>query len=73
MTVNELKKNQIATILEVNAKGMLLQKLFDMGFIEGQAIKLIRFSPLKDPIEVQILSYNITLRIEEAKAIKVKI
>lgn len=73
MTINELKKNQIATIFEVNAKGMLLQKLFDMGFIEGQEIKLIRFSPLNDPIEVQILSYKITIRREEAKAIRVRI
>ncbi len=73
MTLNELQKNQSAIISKINASGVLLQKLYDMGFIEGQEIKLVRSSPLNDPIEVQILSYNITLRREEAKEIKVKL
>lgn len=72
MTLNQIQKNKTAIIQQINAKGMLLQKLYDMGFIEGEKIKLIRSSPLYDPIEVQILSYNITLRKEEAKSIQVK-
>lgn len=72
MTLNELKKSDIAVISEITAQGVLLQKLYDMGFIEGEEIQLIRSSPLNDPIEVQILSYKITLRREEAKSIKVR-
>jgi len=72
MTLDELEKNKIATILDITASGLLLQKLYDMGFIHGTKVELIRASPLNDPIEIQILSYKITLRREEAKAIKVK-
>lgn len=71
MTLDEIQTNKNAVIQEVNATGMLLQKLYDMGFIEGSKIKLIRKSPLNDPIEVEILSYHISLRIQEAKSIKV--
>ncbi len=72
MTVDELKINLSAEIIEINASGMLLQKFYDMGFIKGSKIKLIRKSPLNDPIEVEILSYNISLRVKEAQSIRVK-
>lgn len=72
MTLDEIQPHKTVIIEEVNATGILLQKLYDMGFIEGNKIKLIRYSPLKDPIEVQLLSYHITLRKNEANAIKVR-
>ncbi|ADG92226.1 FeoA family protein [Arcobacter nitrofigilis DSM 7299] len=71
MTLDEIIPYKPAIIKEITASGILLQKLFDMGFIEGTSIKLIRHSPLKDPIEVELLSYHITLRVNEAKAVKV--
>lgn len=71
MTLDEIQINKTAVIKRVTAQGKLLQKLYDMGFIEGNRLKLIRKSPLQDPIEVEILSYNITLRIQESKSIEV--
>lgn len=71
MTLDEIQKNKTAIITQVNATGVLLQKLYDMGFIEGSKIKLIRKSPLNDPIEVRIFSYNISLRVQEAKSVRV--
>jgi len=71
MTLDQIQINKTAIIKEINAQGMLLQKLYDMGFIEGNKIKMIRKSPLQDPIEVEILSYHISLRIQEAQSIKV--
>ncbi|NQY53267.1 MAG: ferrous iron transport protein A [Campylobacteraceae bacterium] len=71
MTLNEIETNKTALIKKITASGKLLQKLYDMGFIEGNSLKLIRKSPLGDPIEVEILSYNITLRIQESKCIEV--
>ena len=71
MTLDEIQTNKVAIIKEINAQGMLLQKLYDMGFIEGNKIKMIRKSPLSDPIEIEVLAYHISLRIQEAKSIKV--
>lgn len=71
LMLHELKPDLEAKIKTIHASGMLLQKLYDMGFIEGVPIKLVRHSPLKDPIQVQLLNYNITLRIEEAQQIEV--
>ena len=71
MTLDEIQINKPAIIIEVNAQGMLLQKLYDMGFIEGTKIQIIRRSPLNDPIEIEIFSYHISIREKEAKSIKV--
>lgn len=71
MTLDEALKNKPLIIQKIEASGMLLQKLYDMGFIEGAKIKMLRKSPLNDPIEIEVLSYNITLRVQEAKTIKV--
>lgn len=71
MTLDEVLKNKTLIIENIDASGMLLRKLYDMGFIEGAKIKLLRKSPLNDPLEIEVLSYNITLRVQEAKAIRV--
>lgn len=72
MTLDEIEKNKPAFITKIEATGVLLQKLYDMGFIEGSKIQLIRKSPLNDPIQVRILSYNISLRVQEAKSVSVR-
>ncbi len=71
MTLNQIELNKTAVISKITASSKLLQKLYDMGFIEGNKLKLIRRSPLQDPIEVEILSYNITLRVQESRYIEV--
>lgn len=72
MTLDKIEKNKVAIITKIEASGVLLQKLYDMGFIEGSEIKLIRKSPLNDPLEVEISSYNISLRVQEAKSVNIK-
>jgi len=43
-----------------------------MGFIPGAEIQMIRNAPLRDPIEVGVQNYLITLRHSEAELIEVK-
>ena len=71
LKLHELKPHLEAKIKAIHASGRVLQKLYDMGFIEGMPVRLVRFSPLKDPIQVQLLNYHITLRVEEARCIEV--
>ncbi|WP_249717180.1 FeoA family protein, partial [Proteus faecis] len=52
---------------------LLKQKLFNMGFIPGVSIEMIRSAPLLDPIEIKVLDYLVVLRREEASMIEVEI
>ncbi|MCR5814436.1 MAG: ferrous iron transport protein A [Desulfovibrio sp.] len=71
MTLNELKKKMPCRVTRVNAKGMLGQRLADMGFCPGEEILFVRKAPLGDPIHVQMGTYHVALRLAEAKEIEV--
>lgn len=43
----------------------------EMGFVRGSAVTVVLNAPLRDPIEYQILGYNISLRRSEARMIEV--
>ena len=60
-----------ATVTNIKTNGLLRQKLFNMGFIPGVEVTMIRSAPLFDPLEVKILDYLVTLRREEARVIEV--
>ena len=72
MGLDELKGGSIVRIIKLNAKGILLQKLLDMGFVNNALIEIVREAPLYDPMELKIQNYNITLRKSEAKLIEVE-
>ena len=72
MLLNQLKQNEIGKIISVGGSGSLRQHFLDMGLIPGCEVTLIKFAPLGDPIEFQIHSYELTLRVEEASQIEIE-
>ena len=69
----ELSSNQQGIIQSCTARGILKLKLLNMGFIPGTKVNMIRNAPLRDPIEIGIQDYLLTLRRSEASLIKVKL
>ena len=49
------------------------QKLLRMGLVKGETFSIIRKAPLGDPIEIKIKGYSLTLRKNEADALKVEV
>lgn len=72
MTLDELATSQDATILDVTLDGADLQRLLDMGFIEGTLVRVLRNAPLLDPIDISIRGQQIALRRSEAAGIEVE-
>jgi Fe2+ transport system protein FeoA len=50
----------------------LRKRLIDMGFRKGERITVIKYAPLRDPIELSIKDYRLSLRVEEARDIIVR-
>ncbi|MGQ9812791.1 MAG: FeoA family protein [Dissulfurimicrobium sp.] len=48
------------------------KRLLEMGFIATAEITVIKYAPLKDPVEYLIKDYHVSLRHEEAREIVVK-
>lgn len=71
MKLSDLKQGQSAYIESVGGKGALRQHLLDMGVIPGAHVKLIKFAPMGDPMEVRIHGYELTLRLSDADKIEI--
>jgi ferrous iron transport protein A len=71
ITLDKLLPGQEAEIVDVTLVGADLQRLLDMGFLEGTQIKMVRNAPLKDPLDVQIRGCLVALRRREASGVEV--
>lgn len=72
-TLNKIKIGDLVEVTKMGAKGDVRFRLLDMGLVKGVPLKVIRVAPLGDPIEVLINEFNLSLRLEEAKNIEVKV
>jgi ferrous iron transport protein A len=71
-TLNDLKPGEEGIIIKIFGRGPLKRRLMDMGVTCGAKIKVRKLAPLGDPIEVNVLGYELTIRKEEAKKIIIK-
>ena len=72
ITLDKLEIGQSALIKAVNGEGSRRQHFLDMGVIPDAVIKLVKYAPLGDPMEVMIHGYSLTLRKADAILIEVE-
>ena len=72
MSICDLKIGEYGFIVGHELKFEEELKLMDMGLIKGEKIRVTRIAPLGDPIELEVMNYNLCLRKENAERIKVK-
>ena len=71
MTLRELKIGKSAVVTAVGGEGALRQHFLDMGLLPGVEVKLLKFAPMGDPMELLVRGYTLSLRLEEAAQIKI--
>jgi Fe2+ transport system protein FeoA len=47
-------------------------RLMEMGVVEGTPVKVIKYAPLGDPMEILLRGYHLSLRKDEARRIMVR-
>jgi Fe2+ transport system protein FeoA len=72
MKLSELKEGQRASVVRVGGEGPFRQRLLEMGFLRGTEIYVEKYAPLKDPIELILKGYHVSLRVEEAARVEVE-
>ena len=70
-TLADMKPGQKARVVSLDGKGPLVQRLYEMGLIEGTEVTLVRRAPLGDPLEIRLMGYSLSLRGAEASRIHV--
>jgi Fe2+ transport system protein FeoA len=71
MLLSEMKEGQTGIIVRVGGNGALRRRVLEMGLTKGTEIYVEKYAPLKDPLELIIRGYHISLRVEEAANITV--
>jgi len=69
--LSDIQEGEEVVILKVKGYGAFRKRITEMGFNRGAKVKVIKYSPLKDPIEYELLGYRVSLRRNEARLIKV--
>lgn len=72
MTLKDIKIGSSAVVTAVGGEGQLRQHFLDMGVIPGAEVKVVKYAPMGDPIELRIHGYELTLRLEDAGKIEVR-
>ena len=71
-TIKDLKIGQSGKIITVGGQGALRQHFLDMGLIPGADVKLVKYAPMGDPLELRIHGYELTLRVADAGRIEIE-
>ena len=71
-TLDKLNIGQWARVKKVGGKGSRRQHFLDMGVIPDAVVKLVKYAPLGDPMEVLIHGYSLTLRKADAHLIEIE-
>jgi len=69
--LSDLRQGQTATIVHVGGDGPVRRRLLEMGLLKGTDVYVEKYAPLKDPLELIVKGYHVSLRVEEAAQIKV--
>jgi Fe2+ transport system protein FeoA len=72
MLLSEMKEKQTARIVRVGGNGALRRRILEMGILKGSEIYVEKYAPLRDPVELIVKGYHISLRVEEAAQITVE-
>lgn len=66
MKLSDLKTGQVGTIVTVGGHGEFRRRITEMGFVRGKRVIVVKNAPLLDPIEYNIMGYEVSLRRDEA-------
>jgi Fe2+ transport system protein FeoA len=71
-TLADLARGDKARVVAVEGTPVIAQRLLEMGLTAGATIEVVRFAPLGDPVEVRVRGYALTLRRDDARAVRVE-
>ncbi|HHT62684.1 MAG: FeoA family protein [Bacillota bacterium] len=72
MTLKDLTPGEKARVARINKRNIIGRRLIEMGVSPGCEVKVERYAPLGDPIEIKLKGTHISLRKVEAEIVEVE-
>ncbi len=71
-SLDQLRPGQRGRVVALAGGDALVQRLLEMGLLEGEEVEVVAFAPLGDPLEVRLRDYRLSLRRSEAARVQVE-
>ncbi len=72
MTLFDCAINQHVKVISIEGESSIRKRLIDMGITTNTVLRVKKVAPMGDPIEIHLRGYELSLRKDEAKKIKVE-
>ncbi|HEV3144049.1 MAG TPA: ferrous iron transport protein A [Gemmataceae bacterium] len=72
LTLDQLRIGEKGQIQNVSGEPALVQRLLEMGLLEGEVVQVLAVAPLGDPIEISFGFSRVSLRRREAAGIQLE-
>jgi len=66
VSLDQLRQGQRARVEQIIGDDVIVQRLMEMGLLEGEEIHLLAIAPLGDPLEIRLGDGRLSLRGTEA-------
>ncbi|HIS77039.1 MAG TPA: ferrous iron transport protein A [Candidatus Merdivicinus excrementipullorum] len=70
-TLREIKPGQTVKVVKLHGEGAVKRRIMDMGITKGTEVFVRKVAPLGDPVEVNVRSYELSLRKADCEMIEV--
>ncbi len=70
-SLDQLGRGDRARVEAVQGDDAVVQRLLEMGLLEGEEVEVLGFAPLGDPLEIRLRDYRLSLRRSEAARVLV--
>jgi ferrous iron transport protein A len=72
-SLDQFRPGQRVRIVAVAGTDALVQRLMEMGVLEGEEVEVVGYAPLGDPVEIRLGDSRLSLRRSEAARVEVSL
>jgi len=72
MRLSDMRQGQTARIIAIGGETNLRRRILEMGLTRGTQVYIEKYAPLKDPMELIVKGFHVSLRVKEASEIQVE-
>ena len=72
-SLDQMRQGQRAVVESVAGDDAVVQRLLEMGLLEGEEIEVLGFAPMGDPMEIRLRDFRMSLRRREAAGVIVQV
>ena len=71
-TLKDVKIGETVKVVKLHGEGAVKRRIMDMGITKGVDIYVRKVAPLRDPIEITVRNYELSLRKADAEMVEVE-